>query len=121
MKQCPACKTEINAAASICPHCRTKQPASKAKKIVYAILFGTILLTFGRACSITTPPEPPPPKNGVDLSIMRTLVTNKITCGDFNWTLNSGQTSEYTLNCSNDGKTWTTYTIWPNIQKISVK
>lgn len=64
MKQCPSCKTAINADASICPYCRTKQPASKAKKIVYAVLSLIIVLTFGRACSTPNPPDsstPPAP------------------------------------------------------------
>lgn len=107
----------IHKDASICPHCQSKQP-SNSKNIFYLILIIIILAAFGRACSTTTPPAPPEPQASL-LDIARALKANNITgCGDLEYYLNPGQTSEYTVKCSRDGKTYTTYTVWPKIEKV---
>jgi hypothetical protein len=66
-----------------------------------------------------TDSPPPVPTNTAELDITRALVANGITgCGDMEYNLNPGQTSEYTVRCSRDSKNWKIYTVWPNINKV---
>lgn len=108
----------IDANATICPYCRSTQPSSK-KKMAYAILLGIILISFARACTQPTETEMATKNNTDQLLIVRALISNNIKdCGDMTYTLNAGQTSEYTVNCSKDGKQWKTYTVWGQTGKV---
>lgn len=63
-KKCKKCMIMIDDQASICPHCRSKQP-SAARSIITIILLLIIVGTFGRACTdpfIGTPTESTAPK-----------------------------------------------------------
>lgn len=51
-KQCKKCMSMIDAKASICPNCRSKQP-STVKNIVYIVLGLIIIGSFSKACTET--------------------------------------------------------------------
>lgn len=55
-----------------------------------------------------------------EIEISKVLASNGITgCGEFNYSLNSGQNSEYTVTCTWDGQNWKTYTVWTKINRVA--
>jgi hypothetical protein len=58
-KICHACRTEIDPRATICPHCRTKQPRAKSGAGLVVLIGGGFLVAM---CSMNMPPEDPTTK-----------------------------------------------------------
>ena len=94
---------------------------NKSTKIKIALII-IIVLCFWRACSTSPPPAQITESPTAQRDIARILVANNIKgCGDMNYSLNSGTSGEYTVNCSPDSKNWTTYLVWINTGTIIKK
>lgn len=51
--------------------------------------------------------------------IVRTLVSNNVRgCGEFHYKINFRSTGEYLVYCTRDGRKWTAYVVWPNIDRV---
>lgn len=56
-KQCKACKEEIDAKASICPHCHSKQASGGCLQLIILFILVCILISFIPFCMMKTNPN----------------------------------------------------------------
>lgn len=53
-------------------------------------------------------------------NIIRTLAVNNVQgCGEFHHKPNIRNSGEYLVYCTPDGRTWTSYLVWPNVERVS--
>lgn len=53
-------------------------------------------------------------------SIVRTLISNNVRgCGEFHHKPSARNSGEYLVYCTQDGRNWAAYLVWPNINRIS--
>lgn len=72
-RQCPHCKSEINALASKCPHCQSKVETPSHKKFKYIIAGSFLFIVMFIIISATTSPTTP--------SVSNSLVQNSVSIG----------------------------------------
>ena len=133
MIDCPECHHQVSDSAASCPNCGhpVAEPAVKTvvrpnkpegtKSVLKFILIAIVALILFKACSDSgtgTKADTTAPVD-VQYEIAKVIASNKMSgCGEFTWTANPGQSSEYTVKCSSDGTNWTTYTVWTKVDKI---
>lgn len=53
-------------------------------------------------------------------NIIRALAVNNVRgCGEFHHKASVRNSGEYLVYCTRDGQTWTSYLVWPNVDRIS--
>jgi hypothetical protein len=53
-------------------------------------------------------------------NIIRALAVNDVRgCGEFHHKASVRNSGEYLVYCTRDGRTWTSYLVWPNVDRIS--
>jgi hypothetical protein len=52
--------------------------------------------------------------------IIQTLISNDVRgCGEFHYKPSAQNSGEYLVYCTRDGRTWTAYLVWPDVDRIS--
>ncbi len=128
LTHCPECKKEISSTAKSCPHCGY-HPKKKGCITYVLYLFGAIFLLFiitnkcaGSASNIIddtrTYDQSWRSPNVEELrEISRLMIKNNVSgCGEYH--IKEIENSEFVVACTVDGKNWTYYVAWPNVNKI---
>lgn len=61
-----------------------------------------------------------PWRSNAPSNIISTLVSNNVRgCGEFHFKASDRNSGEYLVYCTHDGRNWSAYIVWPNIDRIS--
>jgi hypothetical protein len=59
-------------------------------------------------------------RSDTPINIVRTLVANNVRgCGEFQHKPSTQNSGEYLVYCTQDGRSWNAYLVWPNVNRIS--
>ena len=84
-----------------------------------------IFAFFLSACKAEPEPTPsvryPEPwREEFNVGITKTLAAKHIKgCGQYKYRESSKDKGEYLVHCTSDGKNWTAYLVWPNINEVT--
>jgi hypothetical protein len=134
LTHCPECKKEISSSARSCPHCGYTPKKSGGGCLTYIlwiiaffIAFYLISLIIGNSSTGSSVIDDTrtyeqswrSPSNEELVSISKLMIKNNISgCGEYH--IKEIENNEFVIACSADGKNWTYYVAWPNIDEINL-
>ena len=132
LTNCPECKKEISSSAKKCPHCGYQPKSTGCFTYILYISVLTIVLfiiinMFAPNSSGSTVIDDTrtyeqswrSPTNEELRTISKLMIKNNVSgCGEYH--IKEVEKNEFVIACTSDGKNWTYYVAWPNIEEINL-